>query len=157
MSTPSFGSHLNPILTRGGRLCPPYILVSTPSFESHRRACPTFCKDWNPGCTLYLEWDAFCTIWIQITKKHGFRTNSSYSMKGEKRRDMFNLDFRIVLVTSDSKTVTKRNRLVIKFFFDNFSAIRIMHFKLLFEHIFSLCTFDQIMNNRALVRLFPNI
>ena len=78
-------------------------------------------------------------------------------MKGEKRRDMFNLDFRIVLVTSDSKTVTKRNRLVIKFFFDNFSAIRIMHFKLLFEHIFSLCTFDQIMNNRALVRLFPNI
>ena len=62
-------------------------------------------------------------------------------MKGEKRRDMFNLDFRIVLVTSDSKTVTKRNRLVIKFFFDNFSAIRIMHFKLLFEHIFSLCTF----------------
>ena len=69
-------------------------------------------------------------------------------MKGEKRRDMFNLDFRIVLVTSDSKTVTKRNRLVIKFFFDNFSAIRIMHFKLLFEHMFELnmCNMEKNIN-----------
>ena len=24
MSTPSFGRHLNPISTRGGRVCPPY-------------------------------------------------------------------------------------------------------------------------------------
>ena len=29
MSTPSFGSHLNPISTRGGRLCQPYISVHT--------------------------------------------------------------------------------------------------------------------------------
>ena len=28
-STPSFGSHLNPISTRGGRLCPPYTGVHT--------------------------------------------------------------------------------------------------------------------------------
>ena len=38
VSTPSFGSHLNPILTRGADYALP-ILVSTPSFESHRRAC----------------------------------------------------------------------------------------------------------------------
>ena len=38
VSTPSFGNHLNPILTRGADYAHP-ILVSTPSFESHRRAC----------------------------------------------------------------------------------------------------------------------
>ena len=38
VSTPSFGSHLNPISTRGADYAHP-ILVSTPSFESHRRAC----------------------------------------------------------------------------------------------------------------------
>ena len=37
MSTPSFGSHLNPISTRGADYAQP-ILVSTPSFESHRHA-----------------------------------------------------------------------------------------------------------------------
>ena len=40
VSTLSFGSHLNPILTRGGGANYAHrILVSTPSFESHRRAC----------------------------------------------------------------------------------------------------------------------
>ena len=39
MSTPCFGSHLNPISTRGEDYAHP-ILVSTSSFESHRRACP---------------------------------------------------------------------------------------------------------------------
>ena len=29
VSTPSFGSHLNPISTREGRLCPPYTGVHT--------------------------------------------------------------------------------------------------------------------------------
>ena len=29
VSTPSFGSHFNPISTRGGRLCPPYTGVHT--------------------------------------------------------------------------------------------------------------------------------
>ena len=29
VSTPSFGSHPNPISTRGGRLCPPYTGVHT--------------------------------------------------------------------------------------------------------------------------------
>ena len=38
MSTPSFGSYTNPISTRGADYANP-ILVSTPSFESHRRAC----------------------------------------------------------------------------------------------------------------------
>ena len=38
VSTPSFGSHPNPISTRGADYAHP-IIVSTPSFESHRRAC----------------------------------------------------------------------------------------------------------------------
>ena len=37
VSTPSFGSHLNPIWTRGADYAHP-VLVFTPSFESHRRA-----------------------------------------------------------------------------------------------------------------------
>ena len=37
-STPSFGIYLNPISTRGADYAHP-ILMSTPSFESHRRAC----------------------------------------------------------------------------------------------------------------------
>ena len=44
VSTPSFVSHLDPISTKGGRLCPPYLYWcphSTPSFKSHRRACCT--------------------------------------------------------------------------------------------------------------------
>ena len=40
VSTPSFGRHLNPILTRGADYAH-HILMSRPSFESHRRACPT--------------------------------------------------------------------------------------------------------------------
>ena len=38
VSTPSFGSHLNPISTRGADYAHS-ILMSPPSFESHRRAC----------------------------------------------------------------------------------------------------------------------
>jgi hypothetical protein len=38
ISTSSFGSHLNPISTRGADYVHP-ILVSTPSFERHRRTC----------------------------------------------------------------------------------------------------------------------
>ena len=45
-SQPSLGSHLNPIPTRGNRLCPPYsiyyVLMSSPSFESHRGDCMVF-------------------------------------------------------------------------------------------------------------------
>ena len=37
MSTPSFGSHLNPILTRGGRLCPPYTGVHTKFWKPQAR------------------------------------------------------------------------------------------------------------------------
>ena len=38
VSTPSFGSHLNPIPTRGAYFAH-RILVSPPSYESYRRAC----------------------------------------------------------------------------------------------------------------------
>ena len=38
VSTPSFDSHLNPIPTRGADYAH-HILMSTPSFESHRHAC----------------------------------------------------------------------------------------------------------------------
>ena len=42
ISTPSFNSHLNPILTKGGQIVPTiYVLMSPPSFESHRCACWT--------------------------------------------------------------------------------------------------------------------
>jgi hypothetical protein len=37
MSTPSFDSHLNPISTRGGRLCPPYIGVHTKFWKPQAR------------------------------------------------------------------------------------------------------------------------
>ena len=54
VSTPSFGSHLNPISTRGADYAHS-ILVSTPSFESHRRAWYTIIL-----VTIYL-----CTVEIQ--------------------------------------------------------------------------------------------
>ena len=37
VSTPSFGSHLNPISTRGGRLCPPYTGVHTKFWKPQAR------------------------------------------------------------------------------------------------------------------------
>ena len=49
VSTPSFGSHLNPIPTRGGADYAHHILKSPPSFESHRNAC-----DWFEDGTTYI-------------------------------------------------------------------------------------------------------
>ena len=37
MSTPSFGSHLNPISTKGGKLCPPYTGVHTKFWKPQAR------------------------------------------------------------------------------------------------------------------------
>ena len=59
VSTPSFGSHPNPISTRGAGYAHP-ILVSTPGFESHRRwgnrLCPlhypqVFRRSYGPAIT----------------------------------------------------------------------------------------------------------
>ena len=45
LSTPSFGSHLNPISTRGGRLCPPYTGVHTKFWKPQARLmCKNFSK-----------------------------------------------------------------------------------------------------------------
>ena len=43
VSTPSFGSHLNPIPNRGGTDYAHHILMAPPSFESHRRTCIYLC------------------------------------------------------------------------------------------------------------------
>ena len=55
MSTPSFGSHLNPISTGGGRFCPPYTGVHT--------------KFWKPQARL-MSYSQFCvSVQFKIPKE----------------------------------------------------------------------------------------
>ena len=50
VSTPSFGSHLNPISSKGVRLCPPYTGVHT--------------KFWKPQARLkHLTFESTCKVW----------------------------------------------------------------------------------------------
>ena len=62
VSTPSFGSYLNPISTRRADYAH-LILVSTPSLKSHRRAC--FYISWKPKQTFNTKF----VIWhfVQMT------------------------------------------------------------------------------------------
>ena len=54
VSAPSFGSHLNPISTRGGRFCPPYTGVHTKFWKPQARLmflCQFMTRELNLGCT----------------------------------------------------------------------------------------------------------
>ena len=80
VSTPSFGSHLNPISTRGGRSCPPYTGVHTKFWEPQARlhghnvlkvnSEEYFYSYASPAISRYISWmscDHVLLIWIYLS------------------------------------------------------------------------------------------
>ena len=74
VSTPSFGSHLNPISTRGADYAHS-TLVSTQSFESHRCACSVSAPATVPLFNICLWLQLYLRWYAPLKAKHALNAN----------------------------------------------------------------------------------